>query len=89
MVVTFFLAAILCPELLSESLFDKLANGGGVEYVPVSQKISKKEKDEFLEYIDGFYGKKGIYADDLKGGFSKVELRVKMLFYYPSYSTNL
>jgi hypothetical protein len=67
--------------LLNQMGDTKLANGGGVEYVPVSQKISKKEKDEFLEYIDGFYGKKGIYADDLKGGFSKIELRKAMNTY--------
>jgi len=73
-------------EFMTDSTFGNFQNnvyatGGGVEYVPVSQKISKKEKDEFLEYIDGFYGKKGIYADDLKGGFSKVELRKAMNTY--------
>jgi hypothetical protein len=73
-------------EFMTDSTFGNFqnnvyANGGGVEYVPVSQKISKKEKDEFLEYIDGFYGKKGIYADDLKGGFSKIELRKAMNTY--------
>jgi hypothetical protein len=68
-------------EVISDPREVKFATGGGVEFVPVSQKISKKEKDEFLEYIDGFYGKKGIYADDLKGGFSKVELRKAMNTY--------
>ena len=68
-------------EVISDPREVKFATGGGVEYVPVNQKISKKEKDEFLEYIDGFYGKKGIYADDLKGGFSKVELRKAMNTY--------
>jgi hypothetical protein len=68
-------------EVVSDPREVKFATGGGVEYVPVNQKISKKEKDEFLEYIDGFYGKKGIYADDLKGGFSKIELRKAMNTY--------
>ena len=68
-------------EVISDPREVKFATGGGVEYVPVSQKISKKEKDEFLEYLDGFYGKKGIYADDLKGGFSKIELRKAMNTY--------
>lgn len=68
-------------EVVSDPRQVKFATGGGVEYVSVSQKISKKDKDEFLEYLNEFYGKKGLYADDLKGGFSKAELRKAMNTY--------
>ena len=61
-------------EVISDPQEIKFKEGGGVEYVAVSQKISKKDKADFLEYINEFYGKKGIYADDLNGGFSKPEL---------------
>ena len=49
--------------------------GGKINYVPVSKKISQKEIQEFEQYVDTFYGKKGIYASDLEGGFSKEEIK--------------
>jgi hypothetical protein len=58
-----------------KEVLKKYVIGGDVEYVSVSEKISKKEKESFLEYVNEYYGKKGIYADQLNGGFTKAELK--------------
>lgn len=52
------------------------AKGGGVDaYVPVSKKITTQEINEFVDYVEGFYGKKGLYADELDGGFTKKQIK--------------
>jgi hypothetical protein len=66
----------------SKNLIQKFAKGGAVEYLPVSQKISKQEQDEFLQYVNKFYGKNGLYADDLNGGFTKAELKTAINKYF-------
>lgn len=59
-------------EFTEKSPFPKMAKGGmATKYVP----ISKEDIDEFVDYVDKFYGKEGIYAEDLKGGFTKKEIR--------------
>jgi len=40
--------------------------------VPVLSK--EEERDEFVEYVSGFYGKDGIYKNDYNGGFTKSEI---------------
>ncbi len=32
------------------------------------------DKNKFIDYVLGFYGKEGIYADDYKGGFSREQV---------------
>tara|TARA_R110000823_G_scaffold311432_2_gene436960 strand:- start:339 stop:572 length:234 start_codon:yes stop_codon:yes gene_type:complete len=38
------------------------------------ERISNNEYNDFIEYIDEFYGYDGIYAHQLNGGFSIDEL---------------
>lgn len=49
----------------------KMENGGGVY---LQENISTNEIDSFINYIYDFYGKDGIYAHQLNGGFTKKEL---------------
>jgi hypothetical protein len=52
------------------------AKGGSVDaYVPVSKKITTQEINDFVDYVEGFYGKKGLYADELDGGFTKKQIK--------------
>jgi len=52
------------------------AKGGSVDaYVPVSKKITTQEINDFVDYVEGFYGKKGFYADELDGGFTKKQIK--------------
>ena len=67
---------------VSYSRESKYANGGNVDlYLPVGKKVSQKEIDEFVDYVNDFYGKKGIYADDLNGGFTKSKIREAVMTY--------
>lgn len=50
-----------------------LKDGGNVKS-EVEELVSEEELDRFIEYVDGFYGKEGIYAEELNGGFTKKEL---------------
>jgi len=40
----------------------------------MSSEIYSSEIDEFVDYVEGFYGKNGIYKKDLNGGFTKKEI---------------
>jgi len=51
---------------------NKLANGG---HVVEEEKISEKELNQFIDYVNGFYGKEGVYEKDFANkGFTKAEL---------------
>ena len=58
----------------AKKILEKYNKGGGVS-LPVSKTISKQEIDSFTDYVNEYYGKKGIYADQLDGGFTKAELK--------------
>jgi hypothetical protein len=52
-----------------ESYEGEFAKGGSLDkYLPISEKISASEIDSFIEYIDEFYGKNGIYKKDFNNG---------------------
>jgi hypothetical protein len=53
----------------------KVFSDGGSVRVPVDTKISQEEVDKFTEYVYRYYGKNGIYADQLNGGFNKTKIR--------------
>ena len=40
----------------------------------MARKIEYRERKRFKDYVSEFYGKKGIYAREYKGGFSKPEI---------------
>ena len=56
--------------------------------VPVSEEIYSSEISEFVDYVDGFYGKKGIYAEDLDGGFTKAEIKKAVNKYIENLNAN-
>lgn len=58
----------------AKKILEKYNKGGGVS-LPVDKTISKQEIDSFIDYVNEYYGKKGIYADQLDGGFTKAELK--------------
>ena len=39
-------------------------------------KIDNREIKTFKKYVNEFYGKKGIYAGEYKGGFSKTKISI-------------
>jgi len=57
-------------------------HGGGVESVP------RKEYIEFVDYVNEFYGKDGIYADQLNGGFTKSQIKVAVVKYFSTFDKN-
>ena len=57
-------------------------NGGGVESVPRIEYI------EFVDYVNEFYGKNGIYADQLNGGFTKSQIKVAVVKYFSTFNKN-
>lgn len=56
--------------------------------VPVSEEIYSSEINRFVDYVDGFYGKKGIYAEDLDGGFTKAEIKKAVNKYVENLNAN-
>jgi hypothetical protein len=62
----------------------KFAKGGRVskDYsVVVDSKVSKEDVNEFIDYCNEFYGKKGLYAEDLDGGFTREEIKEAVIKY--------
>jgi hypothetical protein len=62
----------------------KFAKGGRVsrDYsVVIDSKVSKEDVNEFIDYCNEFYGKKGLYAEDLDGGFTKEEIKEAVIKY--------
>lgn len=67
----------------------EMADGGAMSkgavsdyhYVSVSKKVNPNNINEFISYCNEFYGKSGIYAKDLKGGFSVTEIKKAVLKY--------
>jgi hypothetical protein len=57
------------------------AKGGEITHLPESRKVSKEEIEQFIRYVDSFYGKQGIYADMLDGGYTKSEIRKAVMTY--------
>jgi hypothetical protein len=57
-------------------------DGGSVESVP------RKEYIEFVDYVNEFYGKDGIYADQLNGGFTKSQIKVAVVKYFSTFDKN-
>lgn len=55
---------------------DWYAKGGSVNtYLPVGKEVSGREINNFIEYVEKFYGKNGLYAEDLGGGFTKKRIK--------------
>jgi len=48
---------------------EKFEEGGSIS-LPINSKISQTELDNFIDYVNSFYGKGGVYADVLDGGFT-------------------
>lgn len=65
------------------------AKGGSTEITaPVSTRISNAEINQFIDYVDAFYGKNGIYASDLNGGYSKQEIKSAVMRYINALNRN-
>lgn len=68
------------PDVLEEEFEKKEFAEGG--YIPFS------EREYFENYMNDFYGNKGIYAKDYDGGFSLQEIRVAVDKYIQDSKTN-
>jgi hypothetical protein len=54
---------------------DKMAQGGGIDKnLPVGQRVSSEKINKFIDYVNAFYGKGGIYARDFNGGLTKAQI---------------
>jgi hypothetical protein len=60
-----------------------IAKGAVVESknVAVDKKVNPNDINEFISYCNNFYGKSGIYAKQLNGGFSVTEIKKAILQY--------
>ena len=56
--------------------------------VAVTKSVSADDINEFISYCNKFYGKAGIYKDQLKGGFSVTEIKRAVLKYLKDLDEN-
>jgi hypothetical protein len=59
----------------------KYANGGEITHLPEAKKVSKEDIEQFIRYVDSFYGKNGVYADYYEGLNSKAQIRKAVMTY--------
>jgi hypothetical protein len=65
----------------------KYAAGGNLS-VSVSKDLSSEEINSFIEYVNEFYGKDGIYSEELNGGFTLNEISKAVHDYINELSAN-
>jgi hypothetical protein len=57
------------------------ADGGEITHLPEATKVSKENIEQFVRYVDSFYGKNGVYADYYEGVNSKAQIRKAVMTY--------
>lgn len=57
------------------------AKGGEITHLPEARKVSKEDIEQFIRYVDSFYGKNGVYADYYEGVNSKAQIRKAVMTY--------
>jgi hypothetical protein len=63
------------------------AKGGEITHLPEAKKVSKEDIEQFIRYVDSFYGKNGIYADYYEGVNSKAQIRKAVMTYLNNLSS--
>ena len=63
------------------------ANGGEITHLPEAKKVSKEDIEQFIRYVDSFYGKNGVYADKYEGFNSKAQIRKAVMTYLNNLSS--
>ncbi len=63
------------------------AKGGEITHLPEARKVSKEDIEQFIRYVDSFYGKNGVYADNYEGFNSKAQIRKAVMTYLNNLSS--